>query len=331
MDKPDPKGPNDGETPLNSSGGRVRMRLPSGTPAPGAAGAPPEAAAGESEPPDGASGCRGGAPASKDDGAARGAGEPPATGSSPRVRRRRVPEAGTPGTVRTGGKPPPSSLAALNKPRAPRVWLRRLAAGVLVLAVAAGGWLAWWHLVWLPRQAARVLGELAAKPTPAPKPLPAVPALPALYLPPRPKAGVLPRAYRTEALGLEEAALRKKHQLEAPAKADPWCDGFRSVKEPPAIATGYKFAAGKVCELAIRYVRDCPYIGRMALEKAIAVYGPPAGQYTYRADALLHTVQFWDDGKTMLKLDCRQDGPDSRLHAFELLDKATSVERAIQK
>ncbi len=305
MDKPDPKGPNDGEPPLNSSGGRVRTRLPAGTAAPGAAAAPPEAAAGESE-----------------------AG---VAGSSPRVRRRRVAEAGTPVTARAGAKPPPSSLAALNKPRALRVWLRRLAASVLVLALAAGGGLAWWHLVWLPRQAARVLGELAAKPTPVLEPLPAVPALPALFLPPRPKAGVLPRAYRTEALGLEEATLRKKHQLEAPAKTDPWCDGFRSVEEPPATAAGYKFAAGKVCELAIRYVRDCPYLGRTALEKAVAVYGQPAGQYTYRAEALLHTVQFWDDGKTMLKLDCRQDGPDSRLHALELLDKATSVERAIQK
>jgi hypothetical protein len=300
MDKPEPKGPNDADPPLNSSGGRVRTR-----PAPATA-TPPEAATGESD--------------------------PSSLGSSNRgLRRRRATDGPGAGTARTGTKPPPSSLAALGKPRAPRVWLRRLGVALLLLAVAAGGGLAFWHLVWVPRQAAVVLGELAKKPSPVPKPLPAVPAPPALYLPARPKAAVLPRAYRTEPLGQEEAALRKLHRLQTPPKATPWCDGFRPLREPLATTAGYKFASGKVCELIVRYAPTCPYSGPAALERAVTAYGPPAGQYTYRADTLLHTVQFWDDGKTMLKLDSRQDGPDTRLHALQLLDKATSLERAIQK
>ncbi|MBI2943076.1 MAG: hypothetical protein HYY25_02640, partial [Candidatus Wallbacteria bacterium] len=153
------------------------------------------------------------------------------------------------------------------------------------------------------------------------------PAEPEIYLPERSKDKGLPRSYRAATLDAAEAEARMTGALKQPAADDPWCDGFRGLEEPRAEALGFDFHAKKVCQLTIKYRADKPPDETRLLAQAQRLWGAPTAAYGYRTKKS-HSVTFWEDARTLVKLDFEGEGPERRLFALHLADKAGSVERA---
>ncbi|MBI4866445.1 MAG: hypothetical protein HY816_05810 [Candidatus Wallbacteria bacterium] len=242
----------------------------------------------------------------------------PSSASSARTRLKKPPaDPSGSGLTRPGGR----MLRPGSGTPAPRsrggIW--RALGAVAVLAALGGG--AYWHLELSP--------EAPAPPPPVSPPPPAAtaPVGPEVYLPERGKDKSLPRSYRAVTLDAPEAEARKAGALKQPAADDPWCDGFRGLEEPLAEALGFDFHAKKVCQLTIRYRADKPPDEARLLAQAQRLWGAPTATYGYRTKKS-HSVTFWEDVRTLVKLDFEGEGPERRLFALHLADKAGSVERA---
>ncbi|MBI3892110.1 MAG: hypothetical protein HY303_11345 [Candidatus Wallbacteria bacterium] len=248
--------------------------------------------------------------------------EPSGASSSGRARvRKPTADPSGPGLARQGGKMLRPGMGTTPQPDARRrrgVWF---AATALALLAGAGGG-AYWYTQVRPAD-----GTSFVEPSPAPPPQPLTVPAPEIYLPEPGKDKSLPRSYQAESLVTAEDALRRAHVLRPTPPEEPWCDAFRILKDPQLDAIGYDFHSKTISELVVRYRADKPVDESRAVQAAAKLYGPASGTYTYRTRKS-HTVTFWEDSRTLLKLDAEGDGSERRLSSLHLVDKAASVERA---